>query len=197
MRADKREQDYEHADEDTELMLRARNDDSVAFEKLYRKYAPLMYVYLTSRHNWAGSAADIIQEVFTRLWAQRYRYQARAKFKTYLFAHVKIVCLEKDGIDTKQRTLANRFLQEFSRVIASPATPEMVVNRVEMNELLERALAQLSTKQREALQLYYTERMSLHEAAQSMGCTQKCFESRLSRGRTKLRQLLRTSGGTP
>ena len=172
-------------DGDTHLMLCARDGDRTAFEKLYRKYSVVVMRYLTGRYDHIVSPADVVQEVFARLWAQRHKYRGHGRFKTYLLAHVRRVYLEEVRLHGRQEAMAERLRQDPKH--AGLEAPEPAISSVEAHDVLEHTITLLTAKQRQALRLYYTEQMSLHDAAKSMGCTQKCFESRLLRGLKKLR----------
>src|ERR1700694_5348408 len=72
-------------DEDAWLMTRYRDGDADAFSTLYARHKGPLYRYLLRQVRNAAAAADLFQEVWSRLVATRNRYEARAKFATYLF----------------------------------------------------------------------------------------------------------------
>ncbi|MBL7186625.1 MAG: RNA polymerase sigma factor [Phycisphaerae bacterium] len=171
-------------------MLRIHQGDSTAFEVLYRKYLPLTATYAAALGGRDASVADIVQETFARLWARRQEYRGEASIRTYIHAYVRNICLEEKRLQAKTRVLLQRLsLGSLHRSVAS-SIPETAVHLKEMNERLEQVMARLSNEQKQALQLYYVQDLSLREAAISIGCTQKCFESRLYRGLARLRCLL-------
>jgi RNA polymerase sigma-70 factor (ECF subfamily) len=77
--------DMESIDEDAGLMLRYRDGDTDAFAALNARHKGPLYRYLLRQVRNAGAAADLFQEVWSKLVANRVRYEARAKFATYLF----------------------------------------------------------------------------------------------------------------
>ncbi|MCX5643818.1 MAG: RNA polymerase sigma factor [Phycisphaerae bacterium] len=171
-------------------MLRIRQGDTDAFEVLYAKYLPLVTAYAVALGGHEVSVADVVQETFTRLWDRRQEYRGEAGVKTYIFAFVRNICLEERRHWKKIQALFQYPSPGPLRSGVASSTPEGAACLREMNELLEQTLTKLSNAQKQALQLYHVEGMSLHEAATSVGCTQKCFESRLSRGLAKLRCFL-------
>src|SRR5271156_6903129 len=78
-------------DDDAELMLHYRDGDAAAFAALYARYKGPLYRYLLRHVRSACAAADLFQEVWSRLIATRARYEARAKFATFLF-HIAHNC---------------------------------------------------------------------------------------------------------
>src|SRR5271163_5099249 len=75
----------EAVDEDIGLMLRYRDGDLRAFAALYARHKGPLYRYLLRHVRNAAAAADLFQEVWSRLIATRARYEPRAKFATFLF----------------------------------------------------------------------------------------------------------------
>src|SRR6202162_6099543 len=93
----------EPLDEDARLMVRYRDGDADAFSTLYARHKGPLYRYLLRQVRNAGAAADLFQDVWSRLVATRGRYEARAKFATYLF-HIAHNCT----IDFLRRDLQMR-----------------------------------------------------------------------------------------
>ena len=79
------------SDDDAGLMLRYKEGDAAAFCALYAEYKGPLYRYLLRHVRNAGAAADLFQEVWSRLVATRARYEPRAKFATFLF-HIAHNC---------------------------------------------------------------------------------------------------------
>jgi RNA polymerase sigma factor (sigma-70 family) len=190
MRAEVKHRHARCADEDAEFMSRIRQGDAGAFSVLYEKYLPLAMAYAVALGSRDVSVADIVQETFTRLWDRRQEYRGEAGARTYIFAYIRNICLEEKRLRKRAQALSQHVSPGSLSCGVASSTPETAAYLSEMNILLEQALARLSNAQKQALQLYHVEGMSLHEAATSVGCTQKCFESRLSRGLAKLRRLL-------
>ena len=169
-------------------MFRVRHGDSAAFAQLYEKYRPLATAYAAALGGRNVSVADIVQETFARLWDRRQEYRGEAGVGTYMFAYVRNICLAERRLRKRAQTLAQHSFPGSAHPDIALSRPEIVAYQNEMKERLEQTLARLSSVQQQAMQLYYVEGMSLHEAAASVGCTQKCFESRLYRGLAELRR---------
>jgi DNA-directed RNA polymerase specialized sigma24 family protein len=69
-------------DDDVALTLRYRDGVGVAFASLYARHKAPLYRYLLRHVRNAGAAADLFQDVWSRLIATRSRYEPRAKFAT-------------------------------------------------------------------------------------------------------------------
>lgn len=176
-------------------MLRAAVGDASAFERLYLKYLPFVGFYLIGLDQRGSSVADMVQEVFTRLWANRTRFTGESTFKTYLFGYANRVWLEEQRHHMRNRSRADEFLRNGCRTGTESRGPDVAAEWEEMKELLEHAIMRLTVEQQQALRLWYAERMSLETAARAVGCTKRCFEGRLGRARRKLRDLMPRVGG--
>lgn len=70
---------------DAEVMLRVKAGDDSAFEYLVQKYRrPMISFMYRMAHN-AAVAEDLAQEVFLRVYRSRQKYEASAKFTTWLY----------------------------------------------------------------------------------------------------------------
>ena len=180
-------------DEDAQLMQLAAQGSSSAFETLYRKYLPLVSLYLENLGCRQSSIPDLAQEVFARLWARRRQYAGESKLKTYILGYANKVLLEECRRQRRTRRLADHFCQDLPHAVSTSATPEMAAEYAEWRESLDGAILRLTVGQQEALRLYYVEQMSLEKAAHAAGCTKKCFASRLLRARRVLQGLMKDS----
>src|ERR1700733_11525957 len=108
-------------DEDATLMVRYRDGDTQAFTALYARHKGPLYRYLLRQVRNAGAAADLFQEVWSRLIATRGRYEARAKFATYLF-HIAHNC----SVDFFRRDLKmrNTARPDDADALLEPEVPE-------------------------------------------------------------------------
>src|SRR5450432_3977955 len=72
-------------DHDTALMLKVSNGDGSSFDRLLERHrAPVVNHLYRLVHNHA-IAEELAQDVFIRVYRFRDRYQAQAKFSTWLF----------------------------------------------------------------------------------------------------------------
>ena len=83
------------ADPDAALMLRVKRGDAAAFAELVDKYKQpvmnLIYRYLRD----GTEAEDIAQNVFLQVHKSADRYEASAKFTTWLFTIARNLCLNE------------------------------------------------------------------------------------------------------
>ena len=183
----------EAVDDDTSLMLRYRDGDLAAFAALYHRHKGPLYRYLLRQVRNATAAADLFQEVWSRLIATRSRYEPRAKFATYLF-HIAHNCT----IDLHRRTSKGAGRLEASHLESpqpEPAVPEYqqpdrVAEYGEQRSALLTALAALPAEQREAFLLHEETGLSIEDIARITGVPVETAKSRLRYAICKLKKSL-------
>jgi RNA polymerase sigma-70 factor, ECF subfamily len=183
----------ESLDEDAKLMLRYRDGDAAAFLALYSRHKGPLYRYLLRQVRNAGAAADLFQDVWSRLIATRLRYEARAKFATYLF-HIAHNCT----IDFFRRDL--RLLHAArSDDAAAPALeaevpeyqrPDGIAEFAEQQSALLAALSTLPQEQCEAFLLHEESGLTIEEIARVTDVGLETAKSRLRYAVRKLKASL-------
>jgi RNA polymerase sigma-70 factor (ECF subfamily) len=183
----------ESLDQDARLMLRYRDGDADAFAALYARHKDPLYRYLLRQVRNAGAAADLFQEVWSRLIATRGRYEARAKFATYLF-RIAHNC----AMDFFRRDLR---LQHAARPDdADPQSPEpeapeyqrpdAIAEFVEQQSALLAAVSALPQEQREAFLLHEETGLTIEEIARVTNVGLETAKSRLRYAIGKLKKSL-------
>jgi RNA polymerase sigma-70 factor (ECF subfamily) len=183
--------------DDAALMLAYARGDVRAFEKLYARHRAPLYRYLARQTRDRAACDDLFQETWSRVIANRERYEARAKFQTYLF-HIAHNCF----IDHCRRAAARRETAANEETASADALPnaasERPEARVERDEARARyraALESLPRDQRDAFLLYEESGLSLDEVAAVTGVGMETAKSRLRYALSKLRRALAADAG--
>jgi len=179
-------------DEDTRLMVQAGHGDAKAFERLYRKYLPVVKAYLASHKGCHASLEDLTQEVFTRLWQNRGQFRKDSTLRTFLFGIARKVLCEQQRRLSKQKSANHSvFLKRSLLCSDGSSQPDLEVCRQETQEIVGDAISRLTAKQRQAVRVFYAEDTTSSKImAQQANCSTESFRSRLRRGRSRLGQLL-------
>jgi RNA polymerase sigma-70 factor, ECF subfamily len=184
-------------DEDTELMLRYRAGDIRAFESLYLRHKDALYRYLLRHVRHAASAADLFQEVWTRLIATRERYEPRARFATFLFhiAHNCAIDFHRRGKSSPIGASVDDETAGVPEPIAALADePEERINAEQRAASFQHGLASLPAEQREAFLMYEEAGLSIEEIGVATGVGAETAKSRLRYAVSKLKKALRGAG---
>ncbi|MEP6702941.1 MAG: sigma-70 family RNA polymerase sigma factor [Betaproteobacteria bacterium] len=188
----RRQHDADTADED--LMLRYAAGDVAAFDVLYERHKGGVFRYLL-RHGSGNASEELAHDVWASLIRVRAKYQATAKFTTYLYrlAHNRLIdfyraegraeWVSRDADDTTEDIVAAQ---------AGPRNeqPEVQVESSNIAQRISAALDTLPQAQREAFILQQEGGLSVAEIAEATGVPEETAKSRLRYAITKLRAQL-------
>ncbi len=186
-------------DPDVALMLRAAGDDHYAFEQLMAAYQARLIRILQHLVGSGGSAEDLAQEVFFRVWRARKSYQPTAKFATWLFhiAHNVASNAVRDHRRRREYQVANPDPNQSSEmsldqmaIASTGAMPVRKMDKGERAEMVRLAVDSLNDRQKMALLLCKYEGLSYQEIADTMELSVQAVKSLLSRARVNLKVLL-------
>lgn len=185
-------------DPDAALMLRVKQGDATAFATLVDKYKqPVMNLaWRTLRDE--TEAEDLAQNVFVQAWKSAARYQATAKFSTWLFTIARNLCLNEirrrtrhpaESLDQTREDDGEQplFQVEDKRLAAAP--DELL--RGELERKVDEALDSLPENQRLALAMCRQEELSYEEMAEVLGCSLSATKSLIHRARETLKARLK------
>jgi RNA polymerase sigma-70 factor (ECF subfamily) len=173
-------------DEDKDLLDRLATGDETAFRLLVIRHIDRAYAIALRIVGNGADAEDVVQDTMLKVWTHRGRWQhGRAKFSTWLYRVVSNRCID---LRRKPRT---ENVDVVPEVADSKPDASSVIERNEVNDLLEAAMQRLPEQQRIAVIFSYHENMSNGEIAEVMDTTVAAVESLLKRGRQQLRELLR------
>jgi RNA polymerase sigma-70 factor (ECF subfamily) len=185
-------------DADVELMLRYRDGDAAAFANLYAHHKGPLYRYLLRHVRNAGAASDLFQEVWSRVIANRARYEPRAKFATFLF-HIAHNCtIDFFRRDSNSRdALSVLDAESVLRDAEAPEhqRPDRVAEFREQQSALLAAVAALPQEQREAFLLHEETGLSIEDIARVTNVPAETAKSRLRYAVRKLKISLMDARG--
>lgn len=185
-------------DADAQLMLRVKRGDTIAFATLVDKYKQPVLNLVTRTLRDATEAEDLAQSVFVQVWKSAGRYQASAKFSTWLFTVARNACLNElrrrsrhpaEPLDAPHPDHEGEPLHQPPDV--QTATPPDALLHGELERKIEEALAALPENQRTAILLCRQDELSYEEIAEVLGCSLSATKSLIFRGRETLKQRLK------
>ncbi|MFA5938232.1 MAG: sigma-70 family RNA polymerase sigma factor [Sinimarinibacterium sp.] len=167
-------------------MMRYRSGDLAAFESLYRRHRDPLYRYFLRSVPQEAVAAELFQESWAAVIGARARYEAQAKFTTWLYriAHNKLI----DHFRQAHPTVSLDDSEEPPAPVAE--RPDAVAESASTARRLLDALARLPLPQRSAFLLKEEGGMSLEEIADTLGVGRETVKSRLRYALVKLRSEL-------
>jgi RNA polymerase sigma-70 factor (ECF subfamily) len=183
--------DMQLEDQDVLLMLRYRDGDTEAFEALYARHKGPLYRYLLRHVRNAAAAADLFQEVWSRVVAKRATYEPRAKFATYLF-HIAHNC----AIDHHRRgrrapydtSVPAADAPSLEAELPEHLRPDRVAEYNQQHMAFLAALQSLPAEQREAFLLHEETGLGVEEIARMTCVGAETAKSRLRYALRKLQK---------
>jgi len=191
-------------DEDTELMLRVAAGDPHAFTPLVERVLPRLIGYFRRLGADASFAEDCAQEVLLRIYRHRERYEAKARFVTYLFRiaknhwidvyrHRKILPVTVSVDAPRSGDDEGR-----SRDLEGPAVaPGERAEGRELRQALDRAIAALGTEHREVFVLAQVEGLKYQEIGEILDLPLGTVKSRMYAAHRLIRERLEREGIEP
>lgn len=184
---------------DSDLAARAKSGDSTAFEELVARYQHRIYnVCYRMCHNHAD-ALDLTQTAFLKAYEALPRFQIQARFYTWLFRIAVNTTLSHRRNQRRRPTLSLSGGDDEDRMYEPPAPangsdPAGDAERDELHRELEEALQRLDDEFRAPVVLRDVEGLDYAAIAEILEVPVGTVKSRIFRGRTMLREMLKHEG---
>ena len=184
---------------DEELMLSYRGGDEAAFEMLYRRYEkPLLnFMYRVVMN--AVEAENLCQETFFRIVRSKKKYEAIAKFKTWLYQIALNLCRDRLrrmkhrshlSLNTQALSQNNGDI-ELQDLISDPSSDlEKHIETNELEALVQGAITSLPEEEHLVVVLKEYQGIKFSEIANIMNCPIGTVKSLNHRAHKKLRKIL-------
>ena len=179
------------------LIASARKGDVRAFNQLVMFYQSMVYNLAYRILSDPDAAADATQDAFLSAFKAMPKFRG-GSFKAWLLRIVTNACY--DQLRRKQRRPTSSLDDlpveaDHTTVLRDPAKlPDEVVERHELNKVIQTGISALPADQRIILVLSDIQGLSYKEITQATGISLGTVKSRLSRGRAKLRDYLQEHG---
>src|ERR1700694_3836219 len=181
-------------DPDAVLMVNVREGDSASFELLLHRHRTSVVNHLYRLTRDRSVAEELAQDVFVRVYRSRERYQASAKFTTWLFRITTNVALNWRR-DTRRQS-AEMGIDELSGTVRKfefrdgklPMDEAMI--REHKAEQVRTAIQSLPDKQLAAVLMHKYEGMDYTQIAEILNCSVPALKSLLFRAYENLRRHL-------
>jgi RNA polymerase sigma-70 factor (ECF subfamily) len=170
-------------DSDQDVITRVLSGDRDAFGMLIGRYSDPLYRHALGMTGSPDVAEDILQTSFIK--AYHHLGEVRGRFDAWLFRIVANGC--KDWLKNIRRTHLSYDEDDQPSGFASP---DEDLDRTELRQDLDSALAQLAPSLREAFIMKHVEGRSYEEMADLLATTVGALKMRVHRAREALQALL-------
>lgn len=180
---------------DKELVKAAKKGDTKAFEELVARHRDKVYARAFSILRNEDEALDLSQEAWIRAWQKLKQFHGESSFTTWVTRVVINVCLD---YLRKQKRYKIESIEENIEETGSierqmeleTVNPSEGLERSELRERIDKALAQMSDEHRTVIILHEFEGLGYKEIAKRLKCSVGTVMSRLFYARRKLASLL-------
>jgi len=171
--------------EDGQLISQIRQGNILALKALYEKYRAQVYRTALAITRDREAAEDILQDCFLRVYTYIDRLDGSLPLSPWLYRVT--VNLSYNWANRRRRWL-QPLDEVIDRLVAGPRTlPESVLEKGELQRVIQKTIASLSFEHRVVIVLFYLDGFSLNEIAYIMDCPMGTVKSRLHYARRNLR----------
>ncbi|MCK4752989.1 MAG: sigma-70 family RNA polymerase sigma factor [Planctomycetes bacterium] len=187
--------------DDTVLVQKCRQGDSDAMERLIIKYQNRIYNVILKICANVDDAAELTQETFVKVIENIDKFESRSSFYTWAFRiavnltlnycqrNIKLGYRSLDAQSYTDSDQTKHMLKEFLTDEDAPDPAALAQNK-ELCQLAIKALMKLDDNQRAIVILRDIEGMDYAQIAQVLEIELGTVKSRLSRGRSALREIM-------
>jgi RNA polymerase sigma-70 factor (ECF subfamily) len=178
---------------DDQLLSRYAHGEREALDELFRRYRSAAYRVAYRLLGREADALDAVQESFIKALTHLHNFQGRSSFKTWLLRVVSNASLDL-GRQRGRREAVSIDAVVSTEPEAGPLVtfdrPTQGLEREELRDLLQEALATLPEAQRRTFVLHVEGELNYREVADVLGISIGTVMSRLFYARQKLRAYL-------
>lgn len=170
-----------------------KQGDRRAFEAIYHEYVHRLYVEISKRISDQQVVEDLLQEMFLTLWERRTIYQPKGDIYPYLFGMAINRVLNYYRTNKRKPVMLQLWenmpedligLEELSSAFKQAHT-------LELELLLDKAIADLPTRMKQVYKLRYEEKKSVAEIASLLSSSPHTVHNQLKEIRKRFVKTLR------
>lgn len=181
--------------DERELIARLQKRDEAAFEELIRQYEKKVYTLCFRMCGNSEDAEEAAQDAFLALWRGIDRFRQESTLSTWIYRLATNACIDTLRRRKKQSGSVSLDDEElFVDAVDTSPQPQETVEHREVQKLLQEGLSALPEEYRKVLILREIEGLSYTEIAESASIELGTVKSRISRGRSLLRNFLSGNG---
>ena len=181
--------------DDSELIARAQDGDTEAFNPIVRRYRERIYNLIYGRVHHHETAEDLCQEVFLKAWQALPQFKGESVFYSWI-CRIAINCSidffrrQKSEIVFACEELPHN-ADSTLQMTQMQSSPAEILEQEEFRRILHDGIRRLSSRQRRAFRLHYLDELSVKEIASRLDRSENTVKTHLYHARQKLQHLLR------
>jgi RNA polymerase sigma-70 factor (ECF subfamily) len=185
------EDHYAHLS-DEELVKRiVASNDPLLFERLYDRYAKMVYNKCYGFANSDDEAEDLTQDVFLQLFIKLKMFKGKSKFSTWLYSFTYNFCVNYVNRN-KQRKIRDQSIPvEDTEYKLSEEVPDESLYEMKADKL-KKALELIAPEDKSIMLLKYQDGASIKDLVGIMEIGESAVKMRLKRAKEKLLEIYNT-----
>lgn len=191
--------------EEAKFVARLVARDESAFNELVVAYERRVFALVFRMIGRREEAEDLAQEVFVQVFKAIDQFRGESKLSTWIFRIAVNLCKNRAKYLSRRRSgeqddvheMADRMSGDGGKgvTVGDIARPDEMLEGVQLERIVKRAIAEVDPDFREVLILRDVEDMSYDEIAQVTGLAEGTVKSRIFRARAQLRALVEKALG--
>lgn len=182
---------YAHLSDEELVEQIVASNDPMLFEKLYDRYAKMVYNKCYGFAKSDDEAQDLTQDVFLQLFIKLRTFKGKSKFSTWLYSFTYNFCVNYINRN-KQRKIQDQSVQvEETEYKLTEDVPDESLYEMKADRL-KKALEMISVEDKSLLLLKYQDGASIKDLVNLMDLGESAVKMRLKRAKERLLEIYNT-----
>lgn len=169
--------------DEKDILLRVSQGEELAFTQLFNAWQPLLASYIFRITRSKELTAEVVQDVFLKIWMSREALVSVENFKAYLFIVSKNHAL--NALRKTMRELRNLKIWEKQVIIQDTDVIARQENETAFNDssvytLIDEAIEHLPPRQKQVFLLHRYERLTYNEIAIKLGIGKESVKTHIA-----------------
>lgn len=178
---------------DKHLLDRLRNGDRNAYDEIFVKYYHMLCINALFYLKDEEEAKDLVQHFFLDFWEKKLYLGLNGEIKGYLYRSIQNSCFNY----IRDKGVQQRRIEKIQAEQDDDNLVEFKMVRETLYIAVERAMYDLPTRRRDALNMVYLQSMRYQEAADLMGISINSLKTHLKMGLKNLRDKMKRRNNSP
>lgn len=173
--------DTKHHKNDNSLLQELKNGDVNTYLEIYDHYSKELMAYAASRLTDYEDAADLVHDVFLKLWLSKTQIKDLRPYLYTLLRNLIIDHIRKNST----RTVYAKMLQSL---VEPEYNMEEELNARELQKIVDEAISGMPARAKEIYKMSRLENLSIQQIAQRLNISEQTVKNQLSIANNLLRQ---------
>lgn len=172
--------------DDQQLLLHLKAGEKEAFDEIYGRYSKFLFQYgYKCLNNWED-AADLVQDLFFKLWAKKETLNVFGSLRAYLTLCLKNLIIDKH----RHQKIEDNYLSLLNHDDLQCNHIENYMNQKDYKAVLHQHIKVLPSKLQEILVLRKVENLSIFEISDRLSISKQTVKNQILTAMNRLRSSL-------